>query len=163
VPEGFTRTDVAPWLLGLTYQGWGTLLLAAALGLILVQAWRWHSDRAVLWAALAMSFAIFMLPTRGRERYLLPALIFVAALAALAPRLRWLYVAITATYALNLYFIFGALYAVPKPPLMFSSLLFVQATSLVNVLLLIYVLVRVLPVLSAVPAGQSTVGPRNGR
>jgi hypothetical protein len=104
-----------------------------------------------------------MLPTRGRERYLLPALIFVAALAALAPRLRWLYAAITATYALNLYFIFGALYAVPKPPLMFSSPLFVQALSLVNVLLLIYVLLRALPVFNAVPAGQSPTGSLNGK
>jgi len=87
--------------LGLDARAWGQLLFGAALVFIVVQWWRRATDRAILWAALAMTFASFMLPTRIHERYLLPTLALAIIAAAVQPRLLWYCAALTFTYSAN--------------------------------------------------------------
>ncbi|HET8629776.1 MAG TPA: hypothetical protein VFL91_20345 [Thermomicrobiales bacterium] len=132
----FKQPDTAPWLLGLTYQAWGALLLAAALVAILAAFWRRRDGRALVWAALATATALFVLPTRIHERYLLPAVALAALAAALAPRLGWLYAGLTLTYLANLYYVYAEFYPIPKLTFMYASDTFVHAMSLLNLALL---------------------------
>ena len=61
---------------------WGLALFEAAYVLILVRYWRRPDVQAFIWAAFAIAFAAYMLPTRVHERYLLPALTLAALAAA---------------------------------------------------------------------------------
>ncbi|HEV2067911.1 MAG TPA: hypothetical protein VGR08_13865, partial [Thermomicrobiales bacterium] len=85
----YRPSDLDGTLLGLTERTWGSLLLAFALAWIAgVVVTRWPVVRAsgvtmVVWAALAISYAIFMLPTRVHERYFFPVMVFALALAGL--------------------------------------------------------------------------------
>lgn len=134
----FKQPDTTPWLFSMSYQSWGTLLFLGAYALILSRVWFQADARTLPWAALATTFALFMLPTRGHERYMLPVLLFLCAIAATRPRLLWLYVLVTITFFSNLYVTFGAIYSVPKPPWMFDAPWFIPLASLVNLLLLAY-------------------------
>jgi hypothetical protein len=89
-------------LFGLSYHAWGMGLLTIALLGSLALYWRRPDAEMVLWAAGVTMFAAFMLPTRIHERYLLPAVVLLALLAALAPALRWVGVALSLTYLINL-------------------------------------------------------------
>ena len=151
----FDQSDVAPWLFGLTYQTGGTLLFAAACLLILAAYWRWGGtgeagDRALVWAAFGAMLAMFVLPTRGHERHLLPAVVFAAGAAALGLRGprgawgRWLYAGLSLSYFANLYYLFGFFYAVPKLGIMYTTNLLPYAMSLLNVALLVAVLALLL-------------------
>ena len=116
---------------------------------VFVLSWGKGRDRALLWACVAITDALFMLPTRIHERYLFPTIVFGTLLVALAPRLRWLYVAISLTLVINLYYVCSCFFAILKLPLLYDTSLVVYGVSLVNVLLLLYLLCRALPVLYA--------------
>lgn len=101
--------DSRTFLLGLSYQTWGYLLLGVTMGLVLGLCW-WRPSREMLvWGALAITFAAFMFPTRVHERYLLPAVALALLVAALAPALRWLGAALSLTYLANLYEVYHLL------------------------------------------------------
>ncbi len=85
--------------IGITARSWGQFLLGVALIYILFTWWRRNTDRAIVWAALAMTFASFMLPTRIHERYMLPTVALALLAAAIQPRLLWFAAALTATLA----------------------------------------------------------------
>ena len=102
-PGDLRRNDHQHALLGVTFQQLGTLLLAATLIAILALFWRHPTPDMLVWAATATLLALFMLPTRMHERYLLPAVALAALAAACAPRrLWWLGVALSATFLVNL-------------------------------------------------------------
>jgi dolichyl-phosphate-mannose-protein mannosyltransferase len=155
--------DNLPSVFGLTYRAWGYSFLAIAYAVILWYYWRRGSDRALLWAVLATAFSLFMLPTRMHSRYLLPAIPCLALAAAIAPRLRWLYVALSVTFLANL--VWNALIysSWPMHDALHRSTLYVHLTALTNVVLFIYVMFRSLPILnneSEAPAQpDQRVGP----
>jgi dolichyl-phosphate-mannose-protein mannosyltransferase len=144
-------SDGLPFL-GLTYQAWGTLLVAAAYGAMLFRYGRRGGDQALVWACLALTFALFMLPTRIHERYLFPAVVLAALTPAIAPRLCWLYAALSVTFLANLFWTYSRYYTLIRLPkttergLVYTSLytsdVFVRAVALVNLGLLLYVLIR---------------------
>jgi len=90
----YRPSDLDGTLLGLTERTWGSLLLASALAWI---AWVVVTTRRrvvrvpdtvlfvqlLIWAALATSYAVFMLPTRVHERYFFPVMVLALALAGL--------------------------------------------------------------------------------
>src|SRR5205085_920248 len=76
--------------------------------------WRRRADGVALpWACLTLTYALFALPTRIHERYLFPALVFTALLAALTPGARWLYAGMSLTYLANLYYVYAQFYLPP--------------------------------------------------
>lgn len=83
----YRPSDLDGTLLGLSERAWGSLLLATALAWIagvVVRQWRRAPETTLaLWAALATSYAIFMLPTRVHERYFFPVMVLALALAGL--------------------------------------------------------------------------------
>ncbi len=145
--------------LGIAYQRWGTLLMVSAYAVILWRFWRWQgrdAARSLVWACLATPLALFVLPTRGHERYLYPAVMIAALVAAIAPRLRWLAVALALTYFANIYFVYDLYYDVPAPKF-FHFPVFANAVSIFNAFLLLYVLVRGLPLLAS--DGEPALAP----
>jgi hypothetical protein len=96
--------------LGLTYQTWGALLSAGAAGAMLLRYARRGDDRALVWACLALTLVLFMLPTRVHSRYLFPTLVLAALAPAIAPRLLWLPAALSATFLANLLWNYGLYY-----------------------------------------------------
>ncbi|MDQ3855706.1 MAG: phospholipid carrier-dependent glycosyltransferase, partial [Chloroflexota bacterium] len=137
-----------PFVMGLSYQTWGVLLTLAAYVYILVRYQRRSSTAALIWACVAISYALFVLPTRSHERYMFPVIVFATLMAALAPRLWWLFASVSCIYLANLYYA----YAIYQPAL---ELRFLHETdwalylfSLANVGLLLYVLSRALPAFS---------------
>jgi dolichyl-phosphate-mannose-protein mannosyltransferase len=141
---GMREPDDQVFLFGLTYYTWGTLLFVVAYLAILLLYWRRNDRWALLWACLAIPFSLFMLPTRVHERYLFPAIVFAALLAAIAPRLRWLFAALSATYLVNLYYVYDLYYDALELRFLYSTNAVVILTSLLNVALLLYVLIRAL-------------------
>jgi len=129
------------WL-GLSYNAWGTGLMLVALGLIVVVYCRRSEPDMLLWACLALSFAAFLLPTRGHERYLFPALVFAAAPAAISPRYRLIYALLTLTFLANLYYIYALFYPAPRLDFLCRPDLFKWTVSLVNVGLFAAVLLQ---------------------
>ncbi len=136
---GNWKPDELPFLLGLPYQTWGTLLLLAAYAFILYTYLRRRSDAALLWSCLATTFALFMLPTRGHERYLFPTVVFACLIAAIAPRLRWLGAALSLTFLANLYWVYDYYNPALELQDLFSLGSVVAAGALINVFLLDYV------------------------
>lgn len=88
-------------LLGLDARAWGQLFLGAAILTILALWWHRGSQRAMIWAAFAVTFSAFLLPTRIHERYLLPSVALALLFAAVQPRLLWFAGAVSASYAAN--------------------------------------------------------------
>ncbi|HEX3723656.1 MAG TPA: hypothetical protein VHV31_12750, partial [Nitrolancea sp.] len=97
-------TDSKIFFVGLSYQTWGTLLLAIAVCIALALLWIRPTREMALWAALAITFALFMLPTRIHERYLMPAVVLAVLVAAISPALRWVGIALSLTYFANIFF-----------------------------------------------------------
>ena len=101
-----TVSDSKILFAGLSYQAWGTLLLAAAVLIALTLLWLRPTPEMALWAALAITFSLFMLPTRIHERYLMPAVVLALLVAAIAPGLRWVGIALSLTYFANIFFVY---------------------------------------------------------
>jgi len=80
----------------LTYHTIGMLMLATATGLILWRLWRdltrtaEHDARALCEACALQLLAFYLFPTEMHERYIVPALVFVAALCIWRPAAWWL-------------------------------------------------------------------------
>lgn len=148
---GIGRPDDVTVLFGLPARSWGTLLLVVAYATTRVLFWRRGSDRVLVWACLAMSLALFVLPTRIHERYLLPAVVFAAAVAAIAPGLRWLYVGLSALLLGNVVWVYRIGHDDFGLPFLPADAPWVVAASLAGVAMLLYVLARGLTVLDAKP------------
>jgi Gpi18-like mannosyltransferase len=149
---GNREPDAQP-LLGVAVRTWGLALFGAAYVLILVRYWRSPDVHAFIWAALAIAFAAYMLPTRVHERYLLPALTLAALAAALAPRLRWFFAALSMTYFANLYWVYDLSERALELDILYQSEAVVVLVALVNIGLLAYTLTRMLPMLRDSNAG----------
>ncbi len=126
--------------LGLTYQATGTLLTVLALvGIVwlTLQAWKAFGYQALIWGMTVASFAAYMLPTRGHERYLFPTMVLAALLVALLPRFVWLYAVISGTFLLNVYWVYSLYYPSQTPKIgPMHSANFQQLMSVVNVVAL---------------------------
>lgn len=116
----YSDQQVGP--LGATLQTWGTIMLGAGLawtGLVLLRWWQGAFVNAWLWAALASSWCVFMLPTRVHERYLFPALVFgalfVASRGFRAAEVRIFWVA-SVLFMVNLAMIYGGLSSIVSKP-----------------------------------------------
>ena len=141
-PTQAFHPDDVPFLFGVTYQVWGTVLTLAAYGFILVRYARHPTTQTLLWAALAIMLTLYVLPTRIHERYMLPALV-LAALPAVTDRwYRRLFVVMSFTYLVNLLLIYTA----PDPPAILdgarTSEVFWRVFSLANVAVLAVMLYR---------------------
>jgi dolichyl-phosphate-mannose-protein mannosyltransferase len=146
-PEHWVPDNLSS-VFGLTYRTWGFSLLAIAYAVILWYYWHRGSDRALVWAVLATAFALFMLPTRMHSRYLFPAIPCLALAAAIAPRLWWLYLALSLTFLANLLWNSLIYSNWPIQDALHRSTLYVHLTALANVALFVYVLFRSLPILN---------------
>ncbi len=90
----------------LSYQSWGFILFAVTAAVSLLLAWRRSNDpESVLWAAFLMAFGFFEVLTKMHERYLFPALPLIAAAVAFRLWLLPLYLAISALYFVNVWYI----------------------------------------------------------
>jgi hypothetical protein len=126
--------------IGLDARAWGNLLFGAALVYILVQWWHRATDRAILWAALAMTFASFMLPTRIHERYLLPTLALAIIAAAVQPRLLWYGAAMTFTYSANVIAVYVMAHDQRGAPFFNRHDPWMTALAVVNIALFVWML-----------------------
>jgi hypothetical protein len=131
--------------LGLETGMWGRILLAAGLLAVLGLWWRRGTERAFIWACLATTFCLFMLPTRIHERYLLPTVAFAALAAALQPRRLWFFFSITAMFTINVVAVFWMAHASLGAPFFSRHDPWVMLASTINVGLLGWVLWRGLP------------------
>jgi len=86
----------------LTLQLWGLGLFGASALTILIAWVRRPTATMAMAASGAVLLAFFLLPTRIHERYLIPALVFLAALAVTRPRWLLLYGAVSGSLYLNL-------------------------------------------------------------
>jgi hypothetical protein len=150
---GNREPDAQPHL-GVATRTCGLALFGAAYVLILARYWRRPVVQAFIWAAFAIAFAAFMLPTRVHERYLLPALTLAALTAALAPRLRWFFAALSVSYFVNLYWVYDLSERALELEVLYQSEAVVVLVALVNVGLLAYTLTRMLPMLRDSNAGK---------
>ena len=74
--------------------------------------------QGLLVGALTMAVAFFALPTRVHERYLFPALALAAPLVGKAGRWAAVYVALSAIFFLNIYWVYSADWSYASPPTM---------------------------------------------
>ena len=98
--------DAQTFLAGISYQHWGDLLLGAAVLIVLTLFWIRPDRSMVLWGSLAITLSLFMFPTRIHERYLMPAVVLVVLVAAIAPSLRWVGIVMSLTYFANLVYVY---------------------------------------------------------
>ena len=81
----------------LTYRSLGTAMLGTATLLILWRLWRdlYRCSRdpflALVEASALEAWAFYLFPTEMHERYILPALVFAAAICIWRPRVGWVY------------------------------------------------------------------------
>lgn len=105
---GFWRSDLLRFA-GLPLYLWGALATAFAEAVVLFAVWRRPTHRTVILGAAAALVASFLLPTRMHERYLVPALPFLALAPAVDRRAWGPYLGLSLLLALNL------LYAYTRP------------------------------------------------
>ena len=139
----------------ITAQTWGQILLGAALVLILIMWWRCGTDGAIVWAALAMTFSSFMLPTRIHERYMLPTVALALLAAAIQPRLLWFAGALTATFTINLTAVYIMAHDARGAPFFDRHDPRMTLLALVNIGLFVWFLVRGLREIETEPAPLS--------
>jgi Gpi18-like mannosyltransferase len=127
--QGFWRSD-AQRLLGLPLYAWGTIATLLAMAVILAAVWRRPTDRMVVLGAAAALAASFLLPTRIHERYLIPALPFLALAPAVDRRMWGPYL------TLSVLLLFNLVYAYTRPavqtfllPSWIEGTLFAEATA----------------------------------
>lgn len=120
---------------GVTYAAAGSILLLGAVVAVLALYARRPAPLLLLWAAHATMFAVFLFPTRQHERYLMPALLLAAVPAAVGRRMRALYLALSATFLINLYYIYSLFNPAPHLPAPFGTQGFIWAVAGINVAL----------------------------
>jgi hypothetical protein len=87
---------------------WFALGTALAIAGIAGSLWLLRRRRdltGLLAVSVLIGLALYYLPTRVHERYLFGAIAFLAPLAALEPRLRWPFVALSAVFFLSLAYV----------------------------------------------------------
>ena len=103
--------DVAWWMVATTL-----FLVAAVIPLVMVA--RRDDMQGLLVGALTMAVAFYALPNRVHERYLFPALALAAPLVGKAGRWAAVYVALSAIFFLNIYWVYSADWSYASPPTM---------------------------------------------
>ncbi len=98
--------DSQTFLAGISYQHWGDLLLGVAVLIVMVLFWTRPDRSMALWASLAITFSLFMFPTRIHERYLMPAVVLAVLVSAIASNLRWVGIAMSLTYFVNIFYVY---------------------------------------------------------
>lgn len=94
------------------------------------------SPTMLIWAMAAMSYAYFLLPTRSHERYLFPAIILLAILAALTswrPQITRIFWLASITYFINLVVVYR------MPPGIFGTMVF-EVLSVANIVAFVWLL-----------------------
>lgn len=107
--QGFWRSD-AERLAGLPLALWGSLFSTAGVAVVLAGTWRRPTDRGVVLAAATVLVATFLLPTRVHERYLLPALPFLALGPAVDRRMWGPYITLSGLLLVNLVYAYSRPY-----------------------------------------------------
>jgi dolichyl-phosphate-mannose--protein O-mannosyl transferase len=132
--------DTRQTAIGLSYQATGTILAVLAItgiAWLTLQAWRRFGYQALIWGMTAASFAAYMLPTRGHERYLFPTMVLTVLLVALLPRFIWLYAGITASFTLTLYWVYSLYFPSETPQIsIIGSSSFLELMAVLNIVLL---------------------------
>ena len=131
---GGFRLDAERLAGGLTSHTIGWTMFLVVYGAILIGAWRWWNNRALLWAAFATLYAVYMLPTEVHDSSLLSAVAFGAVLAAFTPRARWLFAGTSIVFFLNLYWAYALYSPAPELPLL-NTRAAIVALSLANAFL----------------------------
>ena len=90
----------------LSWQQVGMILFAAVALIAMVQVARRDDLRGILLAALLLSIAFFVLPTRVHERYLFPALALAAPMVLSGRAWPWIYAALTIVFFANVYWVY---------------------------------------------------------
>ena len=143
IGRGEPPRDSIEVLLGFSAAQVGLALLLLAYALALVgAAFLPRPELALLWAALATTLAIFLLPTRVHERYLFPALVFMVLVWGVAANRRWGsigLVGLSATMFANLYLVFAFWKPSIYPEALHTSAM-VRAIALVNLAVLALVM-----------------------
>jgi Gpi18-like mannosyltransferase len=93
-------------LFGLSYRLIGLCLLGILLAWIGVFLYRNRQHSAFFLAGAIILLGMFMLPTRMHERYILPAIAFLAITSAFIPTIRSIYWGFTLTSSLNVGYAF---------------------------------------------------------
>lgn len=149
---GNALEDYEVKFLGITSRTWGQVMFGLALVIIARLWWKNGSDRAIVWAGLAMTFASFMLPTRIHERYILPTLALSLLLAAIQPRLLWYALALTVTCSANLIAVYVMAHDARGAPFFREHDPWMTLGALANCFLFLWIVARGLRVLdSAAP------------
>jgi Gpi18-like mannosyltransferase len=131
--------------LGLETGVWGRIFLGLGLFAVLALWWGRGTERAFAWACLAMTFCLFMLPTRIHERYLFPTVALAALVAAIQPRRLWFCFAISAMFAINVIAVFWFAHAKQGAPFFDRHNPWVMLGALINTGLFVWVMARGLP------------------
>jgi 4-amino-4-deoxy-L-arabinose transferase-like glycosyltransferase len=95
------RRDDRPALGPLTFHHLGLLAFGAYTVLLMTVLGRRPTPPVLLWTLGLQLFAFFMLPTQVHQRYIVPAVAFLAVLAPLSPRALVLFLGVTVTATLN--------------------------------------------------------------
>ncbi len=95
------RRDDRAALGPLTYHHLGLLMFGAYTVLLMAVLSRRPTPAVLLWTLGLQLFAFFMLPTQVHQRYIVPAVAFLAVLAPLSPRALVLFLGVTVTATLN--------------------------------------------------------------
>lgn len=93
-------------IFGLSYRLIGLCLLGTLLAWIGVFLYKNRQSSAFFLAGAIILLGMFMLPTRMHERYILPAIAFLAIAAAFIPSIRSIYWGFTITSSLNVGYAF---------------------------------------------------------
>lgn len=107
-PNESWKSD-AQLLFFLPHRVWGIVLIAGALAAIGVYVWRNRARFGApvyFLAASATLTSFYMLPTRMHERYIFPAIAFLALAAACNRRLNWIYAGFSLTSLVSIGYIF---------------------------------------------------------
>jgi Gpi18-like mannosyltransferase len=97
------------------------------------------NEALVLFSAFMLLFGFFMLPTRIHERYLFPAISIIVLLVPFVKKTRFLYAVLTTTLLINQAYVLSFLNS--ADPFIKQGDLVVLTVSLINLLVLLYVLV----------------------
>jgi dolichyl-phosphate-mannose-protein mannosyltransferase len=120
--------------------GWALFGAFAAFTLyVLYRRFHVSGDLLAIFAAFLLFFEFFMLPTRIHERYLFPAISMLVLLVPFAKKIRYLYVALTATLFVNeAYVLYWLNASYPGAPPNLSGDPVVLAVSVINLVMFLY-------------------------
>ena len=96
------RRDDVPVLAGITCKQIGFLALGIFTLLTIVILNRTGDPYTIAFAAFALTFAFYVLPTEIHERYMFPALAFLSVVYCHNRRFIMMYAALTLTFLINL-------------------------------------------------------------